>query len=66
MNFRGIKFQATVETATILLTEGQIDDALEKFCDTLKRLGLAILSVEPKEAPPVRVHESLQSLEYSD
>ncbi len=58
-NFRRIKFQATVETATMLLTEDEVEGWLEKFRDTLKHLDLAVLSVEPKEEAPVRLQKSV-------
>ncbi len=60
-DFRRIKIQATVETAVMLLADGQIDGTLQTFCDTLKRLDLAILCVAAKEEAPVEV-----SVEYQN
>ena len=52
--FRRIKIQATVETEAMLLPEDKIDGALGELRDKLKRLDLAILSVEPTEPPAVK------------
>ena len=57
-NFRMIKIQATAETAPMLLTDDQIDGALHELRQKLQHLNLAILSVEPKEAPQVKRPES--------
>lgn len=62
-NFRRIKIEATVETATMLLTDDEIEGALQKFRDALGHLDLAVLSVEPKEEAPVR---SQKSVDYWD
>ena len=61
--FRRIKIQATVETAPMLLTEDQIDAALNKLRDGLIQLEVAIVGIEAKEEPAV---ELPPTLEYRD
>lgn len=55
-----VRIHATVETASMLLREDQIDDALGELREKLAGLDLAVLSIEPAEppAPP--------SFEWSD
>jgi len=61
--FRRIKIQATVETASTLLTEDQIAGALRELRDRLTQLDVAVVGIEAKEEPPV---ELPASLEYRD
>jgi hypothetical protein len=45
-NFTLLKIKATVATGAVLLPEDEVDKAVNELQDNLKRLGLAILSVE--------------------
>jgi hypothetical protein len=45
-SFALIKFRATVATGALLLPEDRVEKTLEELRDNLKRLGLAVLSIE--------------------
>jgi hypothetical protein len=45
-NFTLLKIKATVATGAVLLPEDEVDKVVNELQDNLKRLGLAILSVE--------------------
>lgn len=63
MNFKRVRFRGIVETPPTLLTEEQLDEALEKFRNALKRLELLVVSVEAKDEAPIKLAESI---EYRD
>ncbi len=48
----------------MLLGEDQIDRTLDELREKLTHLDLAILSIEPKEPPPVDVPKSLEEELY--
>ncbi len=62
--FKRIKIVATVETGPMLLGEDQIGRTLDELRERLTHLDLAILSIEPKEPPPVDVPKSLEEELY--
>jgi len=45
-SFALVKIKATVATGALLLPEDRVDKVLEELRDNLKRLGLAVLSIE--------------------
>ena len=45
-SFTLFKIKATVETGAMLLPEDQVDKTLEELRGNLKRLGLAVLSID--------------------
>jgi hypothetical protein len=51
--FRRVKIQAIVETPTALLLDEQVNAAVAALRTKLHKLGLAIVSVEPKEPSPI-------------
>jgi hypothetical protein len=55
--FTLVKFKATVATGAMLLPEDQIDKTVADLRDNLKRLGLAILSIERMDVPTAQSEE---------
>ncbi|PYN34608.1 MAG: hypothetical protein DMD98_10290 [Candidatus Rokuibacteriota bacterium] len=45
-SFALVKIKATVATGALLLPEDRVDKVLEELRDNLKRLGLAVMSIE--------------------
>jgi hypothetical protein len=45
-SFALVKIKATVATGALLLPEDRVDKTIEELRDNLKRLGLAVLSIE--------------------
>lgn len=63
MNFKRVRLRGTVETPPMLLTDEQIDGALEKFRDALARLELLVVSVEAKDEAPIQLAKSVEYLD---
>jgi hypothetical protein len=60
-NFTLAKIRATVETGAMLLQGDQIDKTLEELRANLKRLGLAVLSIERTDAAKPQAEEALDA-----
>ena len=60
-NFTLVKIRATVETGAMLLPEDRIDQTLEELRGNLKRLSLAILSIDRMDAAVAQSQEPLDS-----
>jgi len=61
MNFTLAKIRAIVETGAMLLPEDQIDKTLEELRANLKRLGLAVLSIERTAMAKEQAEEALDA-----
>ena len=60
-NFSLVKIKATVETGAMLLPEDQIDKTLEALRGNLKRLGLAVLSIDRVDVAAAQSEEALDN-----
>src|SRR2546426_269582 len=60
-NFTLAKIRATVETGAMLLPGDQIDKTLEELRANLKRLGLAVLSIERTDVAKPQAEEALDA-----
>src|SRR3989442_15345189 len=60
-NFTLAKIRATVETGAMLLPGDQIDKTLEELRANLKRLGLAVLSIERTDVAKQQAEEALDA-----
>ncbi len=58
-SFALVKIRATVATGALLLPEDRVDKALEELRDNLKRLGLAVLSIERVKVETEQREEAL-------
>lgn len=61
--FTLVKLRATVETGAMLLPEDRVGQTLEELRANLKRLGLAVLSIDRAD---VTVTQSQESLDAKD
>jgi hypothetical protein len=59
-NFTLVKIKATVATGAMMLVEDQIGKALEELRDNLRRLGLAVLSIERIDVPTAQSEEPVE------
>jgi hypothetical protein len=60
-NFTLAKIRATVETGAMLLPGDQIDKTLEELRANLKRLGLAVLSIERTDVAREQSEEPVEA-----
>jgi hypothetical protein len=60
-NFTLVKIRATVETGAMLLPEDRIGQTLEELRANLKRLGLAVLSIDRTDATVTQSQEPLDA-----
>ncbi|PYO19714.1 MAG: hypothetical protein DMD88_14325 [Candidatus Rokuibacteriota bacterium] len=60
-SFTLFKIKATVETGAMLLPEDQVDKTLEELRGNLKRLGLAVLSIDRTNVAEAQSEEPLDA-----